>query len=96
MRRIIEQVIIGILISAVVLAVLGLVLEISLMATIAIWALMVAGVAYGILQIKDYLDVIDNPDKSKPALINMVLTVVVVLAVIVVSILTLTGKIFYL
>lgn len=94
MRKLIEQIIIGILISAVILAVLGLVLEIQLMATISIWALMIAGAAYAVLQVKDYLDVIDKQNKAKPALINMILTVTVVLVIIVVSILILAGKIF--
>lgn len=55
MRKFVEKIVIGVLSVALVLAVLGLVLSLRVLANAALVILMIAAVAFSVIQIAEYL-----------------------------------------
>lgn len=94
MRKFVEKIIIGILCAALVLSVLGLALSLRVLASAALVILMVASVAFSVIQIMEYLDNMQDNTKAKGLLAYMILSVVITLAIIVISIFTFAGKLF--
>lgn len=94
MRKFVEKIIIGILCAALVLSVLGLALSLRVLASAALVILMVASVAFSVIQIMEYLDNMQDKTKAKGLLAYMILSVVITLAIIVISIFTFAGKLF--
>ena len=94
MRKFVEKIIIGILCAALVLSVLGLALSLRVLASAALVILMVASVAFSVIQIMEYLDNMQDNTKAKGLLAYMILSVVITLAIILISIFTFAGKLF--
>lgn len=97
MRRTLENIIIGILIVALILAVLGVVLKNDVVSKAAFVVLIIVAVAYTVLQVVDYFDTlkIDDVKKQKSQFWFMVVTVVLSLVIVCVSIFALAGKLVF-
>lgn len=93
MRKFVEKIVIGVLSVALVLAVLGLVLSLRVLANAALVILMIAAVAFSVIQIAEYLENMQDKTKSK-GLAYMIASIIITLAIIVVSIFTFAGKLF--
>lgn len=93
MQKVFEKIILGLVIVAVVLAILGLVLTSNAVSYAGIIVLMISAVAYAVLQIVPYLQNKD-PKESKSLLIPAIVTSLVALLVVCVGILMMTGKLF--
>ena len=94
MRKFVEKIVIGVLSVALVLAVLGLVLSLRVLANAALVILMIAAVAFSVIQIAEYLANMQDKTKSKGLLAYMIASIIITLAIIVVSIFTFAGKLF--
>lgn len=94
MRKFVEKIVIGVLSVALVLAVLGLVLSLRVLANAALVILMIAAVAFSVIQIAEYLENMQDKTKSKGLLAYMIASIIITLAIIVVSIFTFAGKLF--
>ena len=94
MRKFVEKIVIGVLSVALVLAVLGLVLSLRVLANAALVILMIAAVAFSVIQIAEYLEIMQDKTKSKGLLAYMIASIIITLAIIVVSIFTFAGKLF--
>ena len=94
MRKFVEKIVIGVLSVALVLAVLGLVLSLRVLANAALVILMIAAVAFPVIQIAEYLENMQDKTKSKGLLAYMIASIIITLAIIVVSIFTFAGKLF--
>ena len=78
----------------ILLAVLGLVLSLRVLANAALVILMIAAVAFSVIQIAEYLENMQDKTKSKGLLAYMIASIIITLAIIVVSIFTFAGKLF--
>ena len=87
-----EKIIISALIIALLLAVVGLILESKVVTFIAMGLLACIAVAYTIIQISEYFKVMDEPPEGKKQLVLLIVTVVVCLIILCLAILTFTGK----
>ena len=96
MRKTIENIIIGILIVALILAVLGVILETMTLTKSAFIVLAIVSLAYTILQVCDYFDTLKLNDKSKQrhSLWFLVASAVVTIVIVCVTIFALAGKLF--
>lgn len=94
MRKFVEKIVIGVLSVALVLAVLGLVLSLRVLANAALVILMIAAVAFSVIQIAEHLENMQDKTKSKGLLAYMIASIIITLAIIVVSIFTFAGKLF--
>ena len=94
MRKFVEKIVIGVLSVALVLAVLGLVLSLRVLANAALVILMIAAVTFSVIQIAEYLENMQDKTKSKGLLAYMIASIIITLAIIVVSIFTFAGKLF--
>ena len=96
MRKTVENIIIGILIVALILAVLGVILNNVTLTKSAFVVLAIVSLVYTILQVLDYFDSlkIDDKSKQKQAVWFMVISAIVMLAIVCVTIFALAGKIF--
>lgn len=96
MRKTVENIIIGILIVALILAVLGVILSNVTLTKSAFVVLAIVSLVYTILQVLDYFDSlkIDDKSKQKQAFWFMVISAIVMLAIVCVTIFALAGKIF--
>ena len=94
MGKFVEKIVIGVLSVALVLAVLGLVLSLRVLANAALVILMIAAVALSLIQIAEYLENMQDKTKSKGLLAYMIASIIITLAIIVVSIFTFAGKLF--
>ena len=94
MRKFVEKIVIGVLSVALVLAVLGLVLSLRVLANAALVILMIAAVAFSVIQIAESLENMQDKTKSKGLLAYMIASIIITLAIIVVSIFTFAGKLF--
>ena len=94
MRKFVEKIVIGVLSVALVLAVLGLVSSLRVLANAALVILMIAAVAFSVIQIAEYLENMQDKTKSKGLLAYMIASIIITLAIIVVSIFTFAGKLF--
>lgn len=96
MRKTVENIIIGILIVALILAVLGVILNNVTLTKSAFVVLTIVSLVYTILQVLDYFDAlkIGDRNKQKQAFWFMVVSAVVMIAIVCVTIFALAGKIF--
>ncbi len=93
MKDLFDKIILGALVVALLLAALGLILINKVLTAIALSVLMAVSLAFGVAQVISYLKSMGTEDE-KQQLILMIVSFVVCLAIIVVSILTFSGKIF--
>lgn len=66
MRRTIENIVIGILIVSLLLAVLGVILTNEALTKAAFVVLMIVALAYTVLQVLDYFDALKNEGRKTP------------------------------
>ena len=96
MKKTIENIIIGILLVALVLAVLGIVLETMTLTKAAFIVLAIVSIVYTILQVGDYFDAlkVNDAGRQKQTFWFMVASAVIALVIVCVTIFALTGKLF--
>ncbi len=94
MKNILEKVLYGLLIGAVVMAVLGVVLSMHALTVVAIVLLILTTALYAGLQVYEYLQPVEDPKVNKQLLVMMILSVVIALAVLSLGILYIAGKLF--
>ena len=96
MRRTIENIVIGILIVSLLLAVLGVILTNEALTKAAFVVLMIVALAYTVLQVLDYSDALKTKDEKlqKQTFWFMVVSAVVAVAIVCISIFALAGKLF--
>lgn len=96
MRRTIENIIIGILIVALILAVLGVILETMTLTKAAFVVLAIVSLAYTVLQLCDYFDALkaDDQGRQKHSFWFLVASAVVTIVILCVTIFALAGKLF--
>lgn len=96
MRRTIENIVIGILIVSLLLAVLGVILTNEALTKAAFVVLMIVALAYTVLQVLDYFDALKTKDEKlqKQTFWFMVVSAVVAIAIVCISIFALAGKLF--
>ena len=96
MKKTIENIIIGILLVALVLAVLGIILETMTLTKAAFIVLALVSIVYTIMQVGDYFDALKVNDESrqKQTFWFMVASTVIALVIVCVTIFALTGKLF--
>ena len=96
MRRTIENIVIGILIVSLLLAVLGVILTNEALTKAAFVVLMIVALAYPVLQVLDYFDALKTKDEKlqKQTFWFMVVSAVVAVAIVCISIFALAGKLF--
>ncbi len=96
MRRTIENIVIGILIVSLLLAVLGVILTNETLTKAAFVVLMIVALVYTVLQVLDYFDALKTQDDKlkKQTFWFMVVTAVVALAIVCIGIFALCGKLF--
>ena len=96
MRRTIENIVIGILIVSLLLAVLGVILTNEALTKAAFVVLMIVALAYTVSQVLDYFDALKTKDEKlqKQTFWFMVVSAVVAVAIVCISIFALAGKLF--
>ena len=94
MKNIREKVLYGLLIGAVVMAVLGVVLSMHALTVVAIVLLILTTALYAGLQVYEYLQPVEDPKVNKQLLVMMILSVVIALVVLSLGILYIAGKLF--
>ncbi len=94
MKNILEKVLYGLLIGAVIMAVLGVVLSMHALTVVAIVLLILTTALYAGLQVYEYLQPVEDPKVNKQLLVMMILSVVIALAVLSLGILYIAGKLF--
>lgn len=96
MKKTIENIIIGILMVALVLAVLGIILETMTLTKAAFIVLAIVSIVYTILQVGDYFDAlkVDDTKRQKQTFWFMVASAIIALVIVCVTIFALTGKLF--
>lgn len=96
MRRTIENIVIGILIVSLLLAVLGVILTNETLTKAAFVVLMIVALVYTVLQVLDYFDALKTQDDKlkKQTFWFMVVTAVVALTIVCIGIFALCGKLF--
>lgn len=94
MKNILEKVLYGLLIGAVVMAVLGVVLSMHALTVVAIVLLILTTALYAGLQVYEYLQPVEDPKVNKQLLVMMILSVVIALVVLSLGILYIAGKLF--
>ena len=93
MKNILEKIILASLVVAMITAILGLVLPNVTLVTISLIVLMAVSVVFGVTQVVAYLNAMGQPDETQQ-LIMMIVSFVVCITIIVLSIITFTGKLF--
>ncbi len=93
-KNITEKILAGLLVGAVILTILGAVLQVRALMQVSIVCLMIVTAVYAVLQIIEYLQPIDDPQKNKQLLWIMVIAVAIALVVLAFGILYLCGKLF--
>ena len=94
MKNITEKILAGLLIGAVLLTILGVVLQVRALMAVAIVCLMAVTAAYAVLQIAEYLQPVEDAQKSRQLLWIMIVSVAIALVVLAFGILYLCGKLF--